>query len=271
MNSLVHLKTGGPMHYQILGTLRVVTASGDVPDLPRQIRVLLAVLLMQPNHTISTARIAELMWNGNPPRRADAAIHVYVSQLRKVMAREGRACVLTRKPGYQLAVAEDALDLPIFRRLVDAGGAALSGGRTAEAAAILHRALQLWHGPALADLRENAAVDGFAAWLEDLHTECAEMLVEAQLILGDTANAVRLLRDLCRRHPLQEVHHRQLMEALYRSGRRAEALRTYTEARRVLAIELGVEPGPELRRCYHRVLRCDLAEPAAELIDAGSR
>ncbi|WP_410876157.1 AfsR/SARP family transcriptional regulator [Nocardia sp. A7] len=247
------------MQYQLLGELRVVGSDGGtIPELPRKIRLLLAVLLMGSNRSISSAQLIDQVWDGDPPRRASAALHVYVSQLRKNLSVEGSTPLLTSKSGYQITTHAGEFDLDIFRKSMLKSQSLVDGGRHEQAATELGRALRLWRGPALADLQDNAAISGFTAWIDELRAECAAMYVESQLVLGSAPKTVGLLRDLSRQYPLQEIYYRELMRVLHQSGRHAEALHTYATARRVLATELGVEPAPVLHDLYCRILDDDM-------------
>ncbi|UGT55281.1 AfsR/SARP family transcriptional regulator [Nocardia asteroides] len=255
---------GGLMRYQLLGELRVVGSDGDaIPELPRKIRILLTLLLIGSNRSISRTQLIDQVWDGDPPRRAGAALHVYVSQLRKHLGDEGGAPLHTSKSGYRMTTRAGEFDLDVFRGLMLESRALVDGRRYEEAAAELGSALRLWRGPALADLQDNAAISGFTAWIDELRAECAAMYVESQCALGAAAKTVGLLRDLSRQYPLQEIYYRELMRVLHRSGRHAEALHTYLTARRVFATRLGVEPGPVLHEIYCRILAEDRRSLAA--------
>jgi DNA-binding SARP family transcriptional activator len=244
------------LHYQLLGTLRIIKPDHHVvPTLPRQVQVLLTILLMQANQTISSSGLIDQLWNENPPRRADAAMHVYVSQLRKHLAHEGDQPVLTKKPGYQITLHTDELDLYVFRKLMQQARKSLRAKKYDEAGRTLGEALGMWRGPVLPDLQENATVRAHTVWLEELRAECTEMFMETQIMLGRARHTIGMLRDLTRLHPLHEAYHRQLITALYATDRRAEALQAYESARRVITTELGVEPCKALRELYHRILR----------------
>jgi DNA-binding SARP family transcriptional activator len=199
------------------------------------------------------------LWGGSPPRRAAAGLHVYVSQLRKFLADsvDRPDPLVTRAPGYLLQVGSDELDLLVFRRLMQRGRTSMRAGNHEDASAAFSAALDLWRGPALDDLREGEIIGRFVAWLEELRVECVEMLVECDFALGRHRELVGFLHDLVSERPLHEAFHRQLMLALYRCERRADALRVYKSARETLTAELGLEPGRALRELHHAILLDD--------------
>ncbi|GAB2630685.1 AfsR/SARP family transcriptional regulator [Nocardia goodfellowii] len=259
------------MKYQLLGTLQIVAPDGSAgPALPRQVQALLVILLMQDNQTVSTAHLVDQLWNGRPPRRAHAALHVYISQLRKGLAGTDGTALVTRKPGYRLTTGTDDVDLRVFRELVQRGRTASRAGDREAAAGLLGAALRMWRGPVLPDLQDNAAISAYTAWLEELRTECVVLFVETQWDRDRAWTTIGLLREMVRQYPLHEIYYGQLMRVLHRSGRRAEALHTFTVARRVLATELGVEPCRELRDLYGRIL-LDKEPPQSLVIYSAAR
>ncbi len=241
------------MEFRILGPLEVVK-TGRALDLGGQKqRALLACLLLNANEVVSTDRLLEALWEESPPERAQKALHVYVSQLRKLL---GRQRIETRPPGYLLRVAEQELDLARCRTLLEAGKP--------------EEALALWRGPPLADFAYSRFAQAEIARLEELRLACLEERVEQELARGRHAALVGEVEALVREHPLRERLRRQLMVALYRSGRQAEALEAYQDARRALTEELGIEPGRELRKLQQAVLRQDPAlERPAQAREAG--
>lgn len=246
------------MRYQILGPLRVI--DGDRPSLisARKIETVLALLLVRVDRVVTPEQLMAELWGDRPPRRAAAGLHVYVSQLRKFLARPGRAenPVLTRPPGYLLRRGDDELDLHDFLALVEEGRRHFRERRWAEAVGRFDRALALWRGPVLGDVR-GPIVDSFVAWLSEVRMECLETLIEAQLHLGRHRELVGRLYSLTVENPLREAFHRQLMLALYRSERQADALRAYQSARRTLVAELGLEPCRALREVQQAILADD--------------
>jgi DNA-binding SARP family transcriptional activator len=176
---------------------------------------------------------------------------VYVSRLRKVLPPE---TIATQAPGYVLRVAADEIDLAHFERLAGEGRQALAGGDAPAASARLREALDLWRGPPLADLASGAATRAETVRLDELHHAALEDLIDAELALGLHAELLGELEALVAAHPLRERLRGQLMLALYRSGRQAEALEAYRTARTTLRDELGIEPSVALQRLHKAIL-----------------
>jgi DNA-binding SARP family transcriptional activator len=258
------------MSYQILGALRVVPEGAEaVVDVPGaqlnacKVQTLLATLLIRANEVVSTDQLTAELWGEEPPRRAMAGLHVYVSQLRKhLVAVTGKQPLLTRPPGYLIQVGSDELDLLVFRRWVQHGRTRMRAGRFDEASVAFRTALGLFRGPVLIDLRNGEVISRFVAWLDELRLECTEMLVASDFELGRHQELVGFLSELVSEHPLHEAFHRQLMLALYRCDRRADALQVYHAARETLTRELGLEPCRSLRE-MHRSILVDDGEPLA--------
>src|SRR5437868_3558371 len=184
------------------------------------------------------------IWGDEPPRRATATVHVYVSQLRKLLGRtrQGDSPIVTRFPGYVLRLGDSTLDAHEFQQLARQGRAAIRAGRYQEASAACGRALALWRGRVLG----GPIVEEFATWAEETRLECVELRNEAELTLGRHRELVGPLYALVNTHPLIEAFHRQLMLALYRSDRRADALRVFQRVRSTLDRELGIAPCRQL-------------------------
>ncbi|MDP9226999.1 MAG: AAA family ATPase [Actinomycetota bacterium] len=248
------------MEFRILGPLEVLDEERtlDVARPPKQ-RALLAVLLLNANQVVSKDILVDSLWGDEPPGTSSKAIQVYVSQLRNVL---GKKRLETKAPGYLLRVHDHELDLHRFEALREQ--AKQTDSETASA--LLHEALALWRGPPLGEF----AYDGFArleiARLEELHLACLEERIEADLALGRHSDLVGELEGLVAEHPLRERLRAQLMLALYRSGRQAEALEAYQDARRVLVGELGIQPGKSLRELEKAILQQD---PSVDLGPAG--
>jgi class 3 adenylate cyclase len=216
-------------------------------------RTLLAVLALEAGRVVSVDRIVEALWPGDPPETAAHAVQVYVSQLRKALG----PAIATRAPGYELGLAPERVDLHRFVRLTQEGRAALEGGDPTAAEGALREALALWRGPALADFLYEPFAQTEIARLEELRTVAVEERIEADLALGRHAELVSELEALVQAQPLRERPRAQLMLALYRSGRQADALAAYRAARETLVEELGIDPGPELRELEASILRQD--------------
>jgi DNA-binding SARP family transcriptional activator len=250
------------MNFRLLGPLEVAERDRPLSLGGVKQRSVLALLLLHANEVVSTDHLIDELWGDAPPARASKTIQVYVSRLRKELG-EGR--LITRPPGYQLLVQAGELDLARFEQLSDAARTAAPE----EASSKLQEALTLWHGPALADLAYEAFAQAEVARLEEMRLAVVEQRIDAELALGRHAEVVGDLEALVRRHPLRERLRGQLMLALYRSARQAEALEAYRTARRELAEELGLEPSEQLQRMQHAILRQDpsldlsATEPAA--------
>ncbi len=216
-------------------------------------RTLLAVLALEPGRVVSVDRLVEALWPGEPPETAAHAVQVYVSQLRKALG----PAIATRAPGYELELAPEHVDVHRFARLTQDGRAALEGGDPVSAEGALREALALWRGPALADFFYEPFAQTEIARLEELRTVTLEERIEADLALGRHAELVSELEALVSAQPLRERPRAQLMLALYRSGRQADALAAYRTARETLVEELGIDPGPELRELEAAILRQD--------------
>jgi len=239
------------VRFGILGPLEV--GEGGRPlDLgrPKQ-RALLANLLIHANAVVSVDKLVDDLWAGEPPDDPSAALQVQISRLRRVL---GRTAVESRKPGYVLHVGPGELDAERFETLTGQAGAAAAGGRPGRALALLDDALALWRGRALAEFADEPWAMAEAARLEELRLTATEARVDAELALGRHASLVGRLRQLVGEHELRERLWGQLMLALYRCGRQAEALRAYGELRHRLGEELGIDPSPTLQRLEEAVL-----------------
>ncbi|WP_063784071.1 AfsR/SARP family transcriptional regulator [Streptomyces sp. SBT349] len=249
------------MRYEILGPLRLTGEEGTSYIGARKVETLLAALLVRSDQVVPSGRIKEEIWGGSPPKRASAAMHVYVSQLRKILAAATGAAdspIVTRPPGYTIQIGpDDELDVHAFESHIRAGRAHRQEGRHEDACTALTSALSLWRGHALAGVSGGPLIGAFTAYLEDARAECQEMLIDAQLAMGRHREQVGRLQALISENPLSEVFYRQLMLALYRSERQADALRVYESARRVLHDELGLEPGQPLRDLQRAILLAD--------------
>jgi len=240
--------------FRILGPLEVHAGGRLVPLEGAKLRALLVLLLLRANEVVPSDRLIEDLWSGSPPSTAANALQVYVSSLRKLL---GREAVVTRAPGYLLRVEPDRVDALRFESLVDRAGEDLADRRPQPALAMLDEALSLWHGTPLSDFVYERFAQGEINRLEELHRTALEERVEAQLGLGRGAELVGELEVLVAEHPLRERPRGQLMLALYRSGRQAEALELYQQTRSLLVEELGVEPSPSLQRLETAILRHD--------------
>jgi DNA-binding SARP family transcriptional activator len=251
------------MEFRVLGPLEVREGARPLAVGRGKERALLAFLLLQANEVVSTDRLIDALWGENPPATAQTALQVYVSKLRK---RLGSTRIVTRAPGYVLELEAEELDLHRFERLISAGASSLAAGDAERAAGMLREALSLWRSPPLADLAYEAFVQPEALRLEELRVAALEQRIEADLVLGRHAQLVGELESLVARNPLRERLRGQLMLALYRSGRQADALDAYQSARRALVEELGLEPGTALQELERAILRQDASLAAPETV-----
>jgi DNA-binding SARP family transcriptional activator len=235
--------------FGLLGPLEAVADDGTpIPLGGSKQRFVLAALLLRAGEVVSTDSLVDAVWGNAAPRTASTSLQNAVSALRKVL---GPDLLLTRPPGYVLAVDRESVDVRRFERLL--GEAA--GLPPAERAALLREALGLWRGEPLGELAFEPFAQPEIRRLEELRLVAAEELTDAQLETGAGAELVAELESLVARHPLRERLRGQLMLALYRAGRQADALSAYQDARRALVEELGLEPGPQLQQLHASILR----------------
>ena len=260
------------MRFEVVGPLRVVTddAQGPLPVSAARLRTVLAVLLRNTGRPVSVDELCEMVWDGEPPNGAPVALRALVLRLRRTLGPQAGSRIVTRAPGYLIDLSPDELDADQFVALCTEAGAAVRAGRWTEASAAATRALALWRGVPLADVPCQLLRDAWTPQLEQHHLQALEWHAEAELHLGHHQQLISRLRDLAAQYPLRERFHAQLMLALARAGRRAEALETYQHARRVLVDQLGIEPGPELRDLHERVLAGGLDEIAGGAPATGS-
>src|SRR5215211_1467346 len=246
MAPMVEFSVLGPVEAAVEG--RTVALAAEKP------RALLAILLLSRNRVVSVSHLIDELWGEAPPETAAKALQVYVSQLRKAI---GADRVVTRPPGYSLRVDDGELDLDRFERLVHEGRELLAAGDAEPAAERLSGALELWRGPALAEFAAEPFARDAGARLEELRVAALEDRIDADLTLGRHAGLVSELEELVARNPFRERLRAQLMLALYRSGRQADALDAYRRTRETLVGELGIEPGAELQELERAILRQD--------------
>ena len=260
--------------FRILGPLEVVDEGRPVSlGGPKQ-RALLAILLLGRGAMVPSDRLIDQLWDERPPATAAKTLHGYVSHLRKAL---GDEVLLTRGGGYLLDAAPDQVDAERFEAIAADARRALSAGDAAGARALLDEALGLWRGEPLADLAYEPFAQGAIARLEEARVAALEDRIDADLVLGLHSGLVGELEGLVNAHPNRDRLRGELMLALYRSGRQADALEVYRQGRLSLD-ELGLEPGPELRALEQRILIHDptlaapaTVEPAAEPTRRGRR
>jgi DNA-binding SARP family transcriptional activator len=248
------------MDFRILGPLEVLDKDDRVALGGDKQRALLALLLVNAGETLSTDRLIDELWGEHPPATAAKTVQVHISRLRKALAAgDSDGLVVTREHGYQLDIDPERLDSRRFERLLGEGRAELAERRPDRAAAVLEDALALWRGRPLADLSYEPFAQAEIARLEELREAALEQLIEAKLALGRHVEVIGELEALIGAFPYRERLRAQLMLALYRSDRQADALQAYQDARVTLTGELGIEPGERLRELERAILAQDPA------------
>jgi DNA-binding SARP family transcriptional activator len=249
--------------FWLLGELAVTAGPARVHISGARQRAILATLLLNNNHVVSTAALIEAIWARNLPRTATDQIYICISSLRKQLGGPGQRMIETRAGGYVLHADEDATDVRRFEKLTAHGADLAHAGRPAEAVDVLRSALALWRGPALFGI-DSRSLQISANRLDDLRLSTLEDCVDLELRLGRYKQAVAQLGAVVDEHPLNERLCALYVVALHRCGRRAEALAVYRRARSAIREELGLEPGYDLRAAHAAIL-------ADEPLAAGDR
>jgi DNA-binding SARP family transcriptional activator len=236
------------VRYRLLGPFALLNGGATVPVQGAKVRALLVLLLLRPNQVVPTDVLAEDLWLGAPPTSARGTLQAYVSRARQALRRAAvpSAELVGRRSGYELAVEPGDIDAVRFERIASSARA-VAAHEPATALASFSEALGMWRGPALVETLDLEYPAREAARLEGLRLAAIEDEVECRLALGEHATLVPRLQSLIGENPYRERMHGQLMLALYRSGRQADALQAYRNVHRVLRDELGVLPGPMLR------------------------
>jgi DNA-binding SARP family transcriptional activator len=247
------------MKFKVLGSLEIAAGENVIrPSAPKQ-RTVLALLLASSNEVVSTGALIDELWADRPPLSAQTTLQTYIYHLRKTLG-DGDGgwaadnVLLTRHGGYRLVAAAEDVDLAQFERLAAEGRVALDRGELSRASETLRRALALWRGPALADVATGPRLETHRVRLEEARMHVTEMRIESELRMGRHRELIGDLKQLAATHRLNEWFHLKLMTALSRAGRRQEALEVYTNLRRVLIDELGVEPDHSMRQLQHQML-----------------
>src|SRR5947208_2339709 len=250
------------VEFRILGPLEVLEDGNPVALGTLKERLVLGVLLLHANEFVSRERLIDELWGEAPPPTAHKAVNVYVSKLRKALGRADADPIATASGGYRLLVEPERLDASRMQVLVAEAREHVSRGETETAAQRFREALSLWRGPTLAGLELESRGREDVARLDELRLAALMDRIDCDLALGRHEQALGELNVLVREHPLRERLRAQLMLALYRAGRQAEALDAYQQAREVLVEELGIEPSPVLQRLQKGIL---IQDPALEL------
>jgi len=259
------------VEFGLLGPLLVRREAEEIPVPAARQRVLLAAMLFRANQVVPADALAEALWDVAQPATAQVTLRNYVKRLRHTLGDKDRSRVATRSGGYLIHVAPGELDLARFEALRRQAGECARAGRWAEASAMLHAGLSLWRGQPLADVPSEVLARREGPRLAELRLQATEDHIDADLHLGRHGELIAGLRQLTEAEPLRERLHELLMLALYRACRPADALETYSQARRTLVSELGIEPGPRLRDLHQRILAGDpaLAAPPETAVLAG--
>jgi SARP family transcriptional regulator, regulator of embCAB operon len=253
--------------FQILGRIAVSTAPGPPTVLTgRKIGTVLAALVTRANTVVPVDHLVDEVWGDRPPRRTVASVHVYVSQLRRLMGQTaGHAGpLITRSPGYMMRIAPGELDLDVYRDLVGLGRSQFGAEFFTESSITFQRALDLAGAGSMRELGRGPALTGLSAWLEESRLECLDLKIQADLALGRHRQLISTLYYLVAEYPLHECFYQYLMQALHLCHRRAEALEVYHVLRSRLVGEIGIEPCAPVRSLQQAILLSDLKPEMAE-------
>jgi SARP family transcriptional regulator, regulator of embCAB operon len=261
------------VRYGVLGTLFVSPEEAvAVPTAAKQ-RRLLALLLFNANQIVSVSECVEELWECDPPPSAVPTLQTYIMQLRRLL-RKGRRPLMksserlvTRGRGYEIVVNDDEFDCLVFRDRVQRGRKALAAGDNLAAARLLSQALSSWRGPALADVEPGPLLSVQVTGIEECRLSVLQQRIEADLRLARHHELISELSVLTGQHPLHENLNSQFMLALYRAGRKVDALHVFHRLRLVLSDELGLSPSPPIRRLHEAMLADDpsLEAPSVHL------
>ena len=240
------------MRVRLLGSLDVTAGGVPRPVPGTRRKAVLAVLALRAGEIVSRDWLIDAVWADRAPATVANSLQRHVSYLRDVL--DARSAIVSRAPGYVLQLPDEATDVRVAERLIRHSGQTTD---RAQAAAQLRTALSLWRGEALADVRGHGWLEEQAQRLDQLRHGVVRELIEARLTLGEHAHLVPELQHLAQQHPSDEDIHRQLMLALHRTGRQAEALATFERLRAMLSADLGIDPGAAIRELRTAILRHD--------------
>ena len=249
------------MWVSLLGPLYVRSHDPSVRVPAAKQRSLLAALAVRAGDVVPVDTLAEAVWDSAPPASWHTTIRNYIKRLRRVLEHEAGSRILTRPPGYLLQADRDEVDVLLFEALCKSGRAAARGGDWQQASATLSAADALWRGTPFADIPSRPIRDAYVPYLQEMRLAAQETRIDADLRLAPSraADVVPDLQELSRQHPERERLGAQLMLALYRCGRPADALAAYQRARQFSVGELGMEPGAGLQETHRRILAADQA------------
>ncbi len=248
---------GAGMEFGLLGPLLVRSGDRMISISAARQRVLLAGLLLSANRVVPLDELSDFLWGDRPPPTARVTLQNYVKRLRRALGDASHSRIVTHSSGYLIRVGPDELDITRFQTLQDEARAAARRGEWHLVSARLHRAMALWRGAPLADVASDRLAARVTPRLAELRLQALEARVDADVRLGLHDEVLGELVQLVAGHPARERLHALLMLALYRAGRRGEALAAYRQARQLLIAEFGLEPGPELRRVHQQILAAD--------------
>lgn len=247
------------MRFKVLGSLEIVTDDDRSVRLnASKTRQLLAFLLIRKHEVISVDTLIEELWGEEQPRSATTTLRTHIHNVRRLLVEESGTpaahdVLVTRQAGYELRVDDDQVDARVFERLVDQGRAYLDRAELEAGAARLREAVALWRGPAFAHIELGSVLRAHAIHLEEKRIQAIHLRIEAERSLGRDQDLIPELRSLAVTHPYNEAFHAQLIESLYRSGRRAEALQAYQQLRSNLHRDLGIAPAPEIQELHEKL------------------
>lgn len=243
------------MHFSVLGPLEVAEGGRSIAPTASKPRQVLALLLFRRGTLITPGELMEELWGEHPPKSALTTIQTYIYQLRKVLVAHGAGGLLTTHPGgYRFEGGDEQCDLDVFEQSVREGRALLESGKPFEASERLGAALSVWRGTPLADVVQGKLLYSYITWIQELRFRALEMRIQADLEVDRHHDLVSELQALVLLYPLRENLHASLMNALYRSGRRSEALDKYREFRARMIEDSGLEPSRLLREVHQEII-----------------
>ena len=246
------------MEFRLLGALEVIENGQDITPTAPKLREVLALLVLRNNQLVQIDSLIDELWGENPPSSSLSTLQTYIYKLRKVVFdRSADSTLVTKQAGYLAIIPPGNVDACRFEESLTQGRKAMEQGDAAVSAQLLAKALSLWRGPALADVLPGSALAAHVTGLEENRLTAVELRIDAELKLGRHVELISELKGLTSAHPYHEGLHTKLMLALYRAGRRGEALESYQQVRSVLVDELGVEPSAQTRRMQQCLLSSD--------------